>query len=253
MRRDAKARSIAMAAFVSGFALIAGCAMQASTDLTSRSERPQAAAPVAAPAPAVPVESVEAPQESNAIAGILAERRRGDYPEIELQDSGFTITEQVRVGNEARSDYQGALALLRQERYDEGIPLLLEVTKNTPDATAPYVDLGIAYLRSGDLERAEEALKTAELLSPGHPIVHNELGILYRKTGHFAEARASYEKALAVFSGFHYARRNLAVLCDLYLADLDCALQNYVAYLDAVGSDPEVEIWISDLENRLAN
>ena len=78
----------------------------------------------------------------------------------------------------------------------------------------------------------------------------NELGIIYRKTGRFAEARKSYEAALAVFPGYHVARRNLAVLCDLYLADLKCALQNYEAYMQTVPEDDEASIWIADLRLR---
>jgi hypothetical protein len=41
------------------------------------------------------------------------------------------------------------------------------------------------------------------------------------------------------------------VLCDLYLADLDCALRHYTAYLQSVVDDAEVEIWVADIRNRL--
>jgi Flp pilus assembly protein TadD len=200
-----------------------------------------------------PVESSAAAGSESALEAILAERRRSDIPEIETGDFWFTITEQSRVGSDARDEYDRALGLLRQSRFDEGIALLESVTASTPEVTAPYVDLGIAYSEVGNYEGAEKALTTAGLLSPDNPVVHNELGILYRKTGRFAEARASYEKALAVFGGYHYALRNLAVLCDLYLADTACALTNYRAYLASVGTDDEVEIWIADLENRAAN
>jgi len=182
---------------------------------------------------------------------ILAERRRGDYPEVATDETGFTITEQIRISGETVGRYDQALILLRQERYREGISILEEIVENAPEITAPYVELGIAYGHVGELDSAVEALEMAALLSPEHPIVHNELGIAYRKAGRFAEARAEYEQALDVFADFHFARRNLAVLCDLYLADSQCALENYQAYLDAAGEDPEVSIWVADLTNRL--
>ena len=65
------------------------------------------------------------------------------------------------------------------------------------------------------------------------------------------EARASYEAALAVYPGFHFARRNLAILCDLYLADLECALDNYEAYMQTVPGDEEASMWIADIRYRL--
>lgn len=232
-------------------AALAGCMSMSGT------ERPQAqsqqvrieresAAPAPAPEPEIAVDESEA-----RTAAILAERRRGDYPEIAADETGFTITEQVRISGETIARYDQALNLLQQQRYREGIRILEQIVENAPEITAPYVELGIAYGHVGELDSAVEALEMAALLSPEHPIVHNELGIAYRKSGRFDEARAEYEKALDVFTDFHFARRNLAVLCDLYLADTACALQNYQAYLDAAGEDPEVSIWMADLSNRL--
>ncbi|MGD8339253.1 MAG: tetratricopeptide repeat protein [Gammaproteobacteria bacterium] len=242
--------------------LVSGCAMQLGGGSATSGERPSESTSRAeqtsrTESPStVAVEPAETSEQEvsgpdSVIAAILAERRRGDYPEIELWESGFTITERSRIGSQARTDYERALSLLNQQRYAEGIAVLETVTAAAPDVTAPYVDLGLAYGQVGDLEQAEQALATADLLSPNNPIIKNELGIVYRKSGRFAEARASYESALAVYQGYHFAQRNLAVLCDLYLADLECALANYRAYLTSVGTDPEVEIWVADLENRL--
>ena len=115
----------------------------------------------------------------------------------------------------------------------------------------PRIDLAIAYHRMDDLEAAEEHLLKVLEINPQHPIALNELGIIYRKTARFPEARRSYEAALAVYPGYHYARRNLAVLCDLYLADLQCAADNYEAYMATVHSDDEAAMWLKDVQFRL--
>ncbi len=170
---------------------------------------------------------------------------------IEIQeDVGFTITEQAKIGSNVRADYETALTLLEQGRHDDGMALLEKVAEQAPQFSAPRIDLGIAYHRAGDLEAAERNLLLALDQNFDHPIAHNELGIVYRKTGRFTEARQAYENALAVYPGYHFARRNLAILCDLYLADMQCALENYEAYMTTVPSDDEASMWITDLRNR---
>lgn len=203
-----------------------------------------------------------APSEQNVEAGAASDQsaertkeqpREPVTPALVEVDAGigFTVTEAVSISSDIREDYTYALQLLAEGQTEAGIELLLEVTENVPDATAPFVDLGIAYGRSADHERAVEAFQSALAATPDHPVAHNELGIAYRRLGRFAEARSSYERALAIYPGFHYARRNLAVLCDLYLSDLKCALEHYENYQTFVRDDPEVDMWIADLRNRI--
>jgi Flp pilus assembly protein TadD len=171
--------------------------------------------------------------------------------QVEVRDeSGFTITEEVHVSAETRADFESAVQLLEQQQYESGIALLLEVTEVAPDVTAAHIDLGIAYGRLDDLERAEASLERALELNPRHPVAHNELGILYRRSGRFKKARKSYEKALAAYPDFHFARRNLAILCDVYLSDTKCALENYEIYTQAVPDDGAAAMWKADLSNR---
>jgi tetratricopeptide (TPR) repeat protein len=164
---------------------------------------------------------------------------------------GFTITEAVRPRMGLRSNFDEAREALAKHDSDRGIALLVEITESDPGFAAPHINLGIAYREAGDLEGAETSLLRAIEASPRHPVAHNELGIVYRRLGRFAEARASYETALEFHEDFHFARKNLAIVCDLFLEDLPCALEHYEIYRAAVPEDENVAMWVADLSQRI--
>jgi len=171
----------------------------------------------------------------------------------QISESGFTLIDNVQIDADTRAQYDAAVRQLEEQQYEPGIAALLKVTQRVPTATAPHIDLGIAYGRSGDLDKAEASFKRALEINPRHPIAYNELGMIQRRQGRFAEARASYEKAIALVPDFHFARLNLAILCDLYLADTACALDNYQAYQRAMPDDKQAAMWIADLRTRASH
>lgn len=163
---------------------------------------------------------------------------------------GFVVSERVKASGDVRADFEQAVGLLQQEQYASAIALLTQVTEAAPQLTAAWIDLGMAHARVNDLERARTCLEKAIQTNPRHPVAYNELGMVQRRSGRFAEARQSYEKALELQPEFRFARRNLAILCDLYLADAGCALEQYELYVQAAPDDETATRWVADLRAR---
>ena len=112
------------------------------------------------------------------------------------------------------------MRFFEQKQYEQGIASLLKVTQAAPNVTAAHIDLGIAYARTGDLEHAEASLARARWSSiRATRSLTTSWAWSSVARGQLTAARTSYEKALALSPAFHFARRNLAILCDLYLAD----------------------------------
>jgi tetratricopeptide (TPR) repeat protein len=166
---------------------------------------------------------------------------------------GFIITEVPTMDEASRKDFDRGVAMLKEQDYKRAIDLLEKVIERSPGVAAPYIDIAIAYQRIGKPERAEENLQTALTLFPGHPVACNEYGLLYRKTGRFAEARAIYEKAIERFPEYYPAHKNLGILCDLYLNDPACAVEHYEIYNNARPDDAQVTLWIAGLRTRLGH
>jgi tetratricopeptide (TPR) repeat protein len=164
---------------------------------------------------------------------------------------GFVISEISSLEGEARSDFAAAVVLMQEQKFDPAIELLEKVIEASPGVTAPYINAALAYGQTGKPEKAEAHLKTALALVPGHPVPSNVYGLLLRRSGRFAEARDVYEVALTTFPEYLPARRNLGILCELYLDDSSCALEQYEIYSQAKPGDEQVVIWIAGLRLRL--
>ena len=155
------------------------------------------------------------------------------------------------VDSDVIDDFDRALSFLKEGEFDKAIEILDRIVSSEQRFAAPYVNLGMAHIKKGDNKLGEENLRKALDIDLGHPVANNELGMLYRKAGRFDDAKKAYENALIVHPEYLPARRNLGILCEIYLRDLNCALQQYEKYQENAPDDKDINIWVTDLRNRL--
>ncbi len=186
-------------------------------------------------------------QQANQMACSSAEEKQSNCN----PDGVIEINQKIGVDPEIKQEFNAATALLNDGNYPEAIRLLKGVTGKTSKFTAPYINLGIAYGRTGEMDKAEAALKKALEINAQHPVANNELGIVYRKTGQYNKARKHYQMVVNRYPEFLPAHKNLGVLCDIYLQDLECALEQYEEYLKRKPDDEKVNIWVADVKSRI--
>ena len=121
-------------------------------------------------------------------------------------------------------------------------------------AYAPEVLLALATLerREGRRERAISYYQRLLRVEPQHPSAANDLALLYRGAGRIEEASGLLSRAVEKNPDRPRLHYNLAVLYELYLMDLDRALEHYRRYQALTEKDhEEVGRWIQDLERRV--
>lgn len=159
--------------------------------------------------------------------------------------------QKTRVSEATRSAYAQALELLRDEQYEQAIAAMKAVAKRNDRLAGPYVNIGIAERALGEPDKAREALEAAIERDDANAAAYNQLGLLHRKAGRFDEARAAYEAGIEADPDYANLYRNLGILCDIYLQDPQCALNNFRAYKERTeGNDEKITRWIADVERR---
>jgi tetratricopeptide (TPR) repeat protein len=159
------------------------------------------------------------------------------------------INEEAAVAGE---EFERALTLLGAGDLEPAVQMLESLAVSHPGYAGPFLNLGIAYSKSGQWAEAEQAIKMAIVRRPDSAVAYNQLGIVYRKLGRFLEAAGAYQRALEIQPDYALAHLNLGVLYDVYLQQPDKALSEFERYVVLAGdSDAVVSGWIKEIKARL--
>ncbi len=190
------------------------------------------------PAPAAKAAPVSAPAPAGAAATNTVAAAAGTAPHPDVPPA-------------ARADFNRAVNYMRAGNATEAELGFKQVALQYPQFATPLVDLALLQRKQGQLEQAEDSLKSAVAHESGNALAWTELGVTQRMRGHFKDAAASYEQAIGADPRYAPAWRNLGVLCDLYLGDPKRALAAFEQYKAITGEDKPVNGWIAELRQRL--
>jgi len=148
--------------------------------------------------------------------------------------------------------YDEAMVSLKAGNIDNAIELLTQVSLGAPEKQFVFTNLGLAYIKLEKYDLADQAMQQAIVQNPDDAVAYNHLGILQRVKGEFNNAREKYQRAIEIDEGYARAHLNLGILFDIYLQDLEKALQQYEIYQSLTQQqDSQIAGWIIDIQRRM--
>lgn len=141
-----------------------------------------------------------------------------------------------------------------ENRWANASALLVSLKSQRPDLAEVHAALGWVARQQGDQEQAMAAYRTAFEINPYDAVSANNLALLLREKGRFREAVTLLQEEIEYSpetADLHY---NLAVIAELYLLDLELALNHYRRFRKLTETEQEGQLvagWIADLERRL--
>lgn len=207
----------------------------------------------APPQPAHPVITVPAPPAGTAASSVPAAAPGGAAaaPPAGAPAAAAAPVVHPDVPPAARADFTRAVNLMRAGNSADAERAFRQIATQYPQFAAPLVNVGLLQRKQGQLDKAEESLKSAVARENTSAVAWTELGVTQRMRGEFKDAAASYQKAVEVDPLYAPAWRNLGVLEDLYLAEPAKALPAFEQYKALTGEEKPVSGWIADLRQRL--
>ncbi len=148
--------------------------------------------------------------------------------------------------------YQQAITHINDNEFNMAEQILLDFTKKRPQLAGPWANLGLIQLKRDNIDKAEDLLKTALEKSPAMAQTHNLLGLIEIKKGNIKQAEFRYLQALHYKDDYALAHHNLGLLYDIYLQNIEKAVNHYQRYLELIDySDETTANWVEELKLSL--
>jgi tetratricopeptide (TPR) repeat protein len=108
-----------------------------------------------------------------------------------------------------RLNFLAGYWLYRQDEYEHSKKPTLQALADDPNYATAYNQLGYLYSRTGDYDKAVEALAKYVQLLPNEPNPHDSYAEVLRLSGRFDEALEHYRMALKIDPTFYISQKEL--------------------------------------------
>jgi len=167
--------------------------------------------------------------------------------------AGTSTPKQDDAWNDVPKPYINGLKAAQKGQSKWAVKLFEQSISEFPKFAPAFTNLGLQQLRLKDRSAAETSFKKSIEISPVNPVSYNHLGVIARLNGDFDSALTMYKKAIEQNSEYAIAHLNLGILLDLYLYDLEPALEQYEIYQSKLKKkDAKVSKWIIEIKRRIA-
>lgn len=155
------------------------------------------------------------------------------------------------LSNTERQNYERALALLAEDSASSAEGLLLNLSQSRPSVAEVWLNLALAHYQQAEWEQAQQALTQLLTLREATHQGHNLAGLVAVQQGEFERARQHYQRALTLQPSYTNALFNMALLQDVYLQDIEQAMNFYQRYIALAPDDEETKNWADNLQYSL--
>jgi len=125
----------------------------------------------------------------------------------------------------------GTATVMRNALWSDKIAFLEDNVAKASNKARPHLNLGRAYERAGETEKAIRAFQRALELKPGWAKAHSNLGAVYGRSDDLEKALFHIQKAIEIEPGYAAAHNNLGTLL-ARSGRLDLAVVSYLRALD---------------------
>lgn len=144
-------------------------------------------------------------------------------PKPQVQ-SGITSAADLKVPGEARKQFEKGVAAWEAHDYSKAALAYLQATVLYPQYDAAFNNLGAAYMKLGEMEKARSAFETAVRLNDKNATAERNLSRLLIRKGSYAEAESLLKRSFMV-EPQDPGGLTLMAVAEMQLGEYDAALR----------------------------